>query len=144
MIKTIAKILQNKGHQVWTISPDNTVYEALELMAEKEIGALVVMQDDRVVGIFSERDYARKVALRGLNSQKTKVSQVMTEMIHSITPEHSVEEGLSLVTESRSRHLPVLNDDILVGVVSIGDLVKASLAEKDFVIKELKSYIKGK
>lgn len=144
MIKTIAKILQNKGHQVWTISPENTVYEALELMAEKEIGALVVMQDDRVVGIFSERDYARKVALRGLNSQKTKVSQVMTEMIHSITPEHSVEEGLSLVTESRSRHLPVLNDDILVGVVSIGDLVKASLAEKDFVIKELKSYIKGK
>lgn len=144
MIKTIAKVLQNKGHQVWTISPDNTVYEALELMVEKEIGALVVMQDDRVVGIFSERDYARKVALRGLNSQKTKVSQVMTEMIHSITPEHSVEEGLSLVTESRSRHLPVLSDDRLVGVVSIGDLVKASLAEKDFVIKELKSYIKGK
>lgn len=144
MIKTIAKILQNKGHQVWTISPENTVYEALELMAEKEIGALVVMQDDRVIGIFSERDYARKVALRGLNSQKTKVSQVMTEMIHSITPEHSVEEGLSLVTESRSRHLPVLSDDNLVGVVSIGDLVKASLAEKDFVIKELKSYIKGK
>ncbi len=143
MIKTIAKILQTKGHQVWSILPENTVYQALELMAEKEVGALVVMKEDRVVGIFSERDYARKVALRGLNSQKTQVSQVMTDMLHSITPEHSVEEGLSLVTESRSRHLPVLKGDKLVGVVSIGDLVKASLAEKDFVIKELKSYIKG-
>ena len=143
MIKTIAKILQHKGDQVWCISPDNTVYQALELMAEKEVGALVVMEGDRVVGIFSERDYARKVALHGLNSQKTMISQTMSELRHYITPEHSVEEGLSLVTESHCRHLPVLVDDKLVGVVSIGDLVKASLAEKDFLIKELKSYIKG-
>lgn len=143
MIKTIAKILQNKGDQVWCISPEKTVYQALELMAEKEVGALVVMEGERVVGIFSERDYARKVALHGLNSQKTTIRQTMSELRHYITPEHSVEEGLSLVTESHCRHLPVLDDDKLVGVVSIGDLVKASLAEKDFLIKELKSYIKG-
>ena len=143
MIKTIAKILQHKGDQVWCISPENTVYQALELMAEKEVGALVVMEEDRVVGIFSERDYARKVALHGLNSQKTTIRQTMSELQHHITPEHSVEEGLSLVTESHCRHLPVLVEDKLVGVVSIGDLVKASLAEKDFLIKELKSYIKG-
>ena len=143
MIKTIAKILQNKGDQVWCISPEKTVYQALELMAEKEVGALVVMEGERVIGIFSERDYARKVALHGLNSQKTTIRQTMSELRHYITPEHSVEEGLSLVTESHCRHLPVLDDDKLVGVVSIGDLVKASLAEKDFLIKELKSYIKG-
>jgi CBS domain-containing protein len=144
MIKTIAKILQNKGDQVWNISPEATVYQALELMAEKGVGALVVIEGDAVVGIFSERDYARKVALSGLNSQKTQISQIMTEMVHYITPEKSVEEGLALVTETHCRHLPVLKDGKLVGLVSIGDLVKASLAEKDFLIKQLSSYIKGK
>lgn len=143
MIKTIAKVLQNKGHQVWSIAPDATVYQALEIMAEKEIGALIVMDGDKVVGIFSERDYARKVALNGLNSQKTTVAQIMTPMEHYITPDKSVEDGMAMVTETHCRHLPVLSGETLVGVVSIGDLVKASLAEKDFLIKELKSYIKG-
>jgi CBS domain-containing protein len=144
MIKTIAKILQNKGDQVWSVAPDATVYQALEIMAEKDVGALVVIENDQVVGIFSERDYARKVALKGLNSQKTAVSQIMTDMVHYMTPDDSVEEGLSMVTETHCRHLPILKGEKLVGVVSIGDLVKASLAEKDFLINQLKSYIKGK
>lgn len=144
MIKTIAKVLQNKGDQVWSVGPDETVYRALEIMAEKEIGALVVKDEETVVGIFSERDYARKVALKGLNSQKTPVSQIMTEMVHFITPDKSVENGLALVTETHCRHLPVFKGKKLVGVVSIGDLVKASLAEKDFLIDQLKNYIKGR
>lgn len=144
MIKTVAKILQNKGHEVYSVSPQATVYQALEIMAEKEVGALVVLEKGKVVGIFSERDYARSVELKGLESRKTLVRQVMTEVLHYITPDKSVEEGMSLVTESHCRHLPVLKDSELIGLVSIGDLVKASLAEKDFVIKQLKSYIKGK
>lgn len=144
MIKTVAKILQNKGHEVFSVSPEATVYQALEIMAEKGVGALVVLEKGKVVGIFSERDYARSVELKGLESRTTLVRQVMTEVLHYITPDKSVEEGMSLVTESHCRHLPVLKDDELIGLVSIGDLVKASLAEKDFVIKQLKSYIKGK
>ncbi|HKL26831.1 MAG TPA: CBS domain-containing protein [Desulfuromonadales bacterium] len=144
MIKTVAKILQNKGHEVYSVAPEATVYQALEIMAEKEVGALVVLEKGKVVGIFSERDYARSVELQGLESRTTLVRQVMTEMLHYITPEKSVEDGMSLVTESHCRHLPVLKDNELIGLVSIGDLVKASLAEKDFVIKQLKSYIKGK
>lgn len=144
MIKTVAKILQNKGHEVYSVSPEATVYEALEIMAGKEVGALVVLEKGKVIGIFSERDYARSVELKGLESRTTLVRQVMTEVLHFITPDKSVEDGMSLVTESHCRHLPVLKDDELIGLVSIGDLVKASLAEKDFVIKQLKSYIKGK
>lgn len=144
MIKTVAKILQNKGHQVYSVAPEATVYQALEIMAEKEVGALVVLEKGKVVGIFSERDYARSVELQGLESRTTLVRQVMTEMLHYITPDKSVEDGMALVTESHCRHLPVLKDNELIGLVSIGDLVKASLAEKDFVIKQLKSYIKGK
>ena len=144
MIKTVAKILQNKGHEVYSVSPEATVYQALEIMAEKEVGALLVLEKGKVVGIFSERDYARSVELKGLESRTTLVRQVMTEVLHYITPDKSVEEGMSLVTESHCRHLPVLKDSELIGLVSIGDLVKASLAEKDFVIKQLKSYIKGK
>src|SRR6056297_1661042 len=134
MIKTVAKILQNKGHEVHSVAPEATVYQALEIMAEKEVGALVVLEKGKVVGIFSERDYARSVELQGLESRTTLVRQVMTEMLHYITPDKSVEDGMSLVTESHCRHLPVLKDNELIGLVSIGDLVKASLAEKDFVI----------
>lgn len=144
MIKTIAKVLQTKGTDVWSVAPDATIYEALEVMAGHGVGALLVMEDEKIVGVFSERDYARRVELEGLETRQTKVSKVMTDMVHHISPEKSVEEAMAVVTETRSRHLPVLDGDKLVGMVSIGDLVKASLAEKDFLINQLKSYIKGK
>ncbi len=143
MSKAIAQILKLKGADVWSIGPDAKVYDALVLMAEKNVGALVVMEKDQVVGIFSERDHARKVDLAGRCSQKAYVRQVMSEDICYITPQTSVDEAMAIVTESRRRHLPVMENGQLVGLASIGDLVKASLDEKDFVIKQLKKYIKG-
>jgi CBS domain-containing protein len=143
MSKSIAQILKLKGSEVWHIAPDAKVYDALVLMSEKGVGALVVMEDDRVVGMFTERDHARKVDLGGRCSQKAFVRQVMTEVLYYITPETTVDEAMAIVTENRCRHLPVMENGQLVGLASIGDLVKASLDEKDFVIKELKKYIKG-
>lgn len=143
MSKTIAQILKIKGSDVWSIAPEATVYEALALMAEKGVGALVVLKEGRVVGIFTERDHARKVDLGGRCSQKAFVRQVMSENVCYITPEDSVDEAMAIMTEKRCRHLPVLEEEKLVGLASIGDLVKASLDEKDFVIKQLEKYIKG-
>ena len=143
MSKSIAQILKIKGSDVWSISSDATVYDALVLMAEKVVGALVVIDKGELVGIFTERDHARKVDLEGRCSQKVAVRQVMSVDICYITPQTSVDEAMSIVTESRRRHLPVMENDQLVGLASIGDLVKASLDEKDFVIKQLKKYIKG-
>lgn len=143
MSKSISQILKLKGSDVWSISSTTKIYDALVLMAEKGVGALVVIDEGKVVGIFSERDHARKVDIEGRCSQKTLVSQVMSVDIRYVTPETSVEEAMSIVTESRRRHLPVMENDQLVGLASIGDLVKASLDEKDFVIKQLEKYIKG-
>jgi len=143
MSKSIAQILKMKGSDVWSISSDAKVYDALVLMAEKGVGALVVIDKGELVGIFTERDHARKVDLEGRCSQKVAVRQVMSVDICYITPQTSVDEAMSIVTESRRRHLPVMENDQLVGLASIGDLVKASLDEKDFVIKQLKKYIKG-
>ena len=143
MSKSIAQILKIKGSDVWSISSDATVYDALVLMAEKGVGALVVIDKGELVGIFTERDHARKVDLEGRCSQKVAVRQVMSVDICYITPQTSVDEAMSIVTESRRRHLPVMENHQLVGLASIGDLVKASLDEKDFVIKQLKKYIKG-
>jgi CBS domain-containing protein len=143
MSKSIAQILKVKGTEVWSIAPDAKVYDALALMAEKGVGALVVIEEDRVVGIFTERDHARRVDLQGRCSQKAQVRQVMSEVTCTISPQTSVDEAMSIVTENRCRHLPVMEDGQLVGLASIGDLVKASLDEKDFVIKQLKQYIKG-
>jgi CBS domain-containing protein len=143
MSKSISQILKLKGSDVWSISSTTKIYDALVLMAEKGVGALVVIDEGKVVGIFSERDHARKVDIEGRCSQKTLVSQVMSTDIRYVTPETSVEEAMSIVTESRRRHMPVMENDQLVGLASIGDLVKASLDEKDFVIKQLEKYIKG-
>jgi CBS domain-containing protein len=143
MSKSISQILKLKGSEVWSISSDATVYEALVLMAEKGVGALVVIDEGKLVGIFTERDHARKVDLEGRCSQKVKVGLVMSVDICYITPQTSVDEAMAIVTESRRRHLPVMENEKLVGLASIGDLVKASLDEKDFVIKQLKKYIKG-
>jgi CBS domain-containing protein len=143
MSKFIAQILQLKGSEVWSIAPDAKVYDALVLMAEKGVGALVVIEEGKVVGIFTERDHARKVDLGGRCSQKAVVRQVMSEVTSYISPQASVDEAMAIMTDKRCRHLPVMENDQLVGLASIGDLVKASLDEKDFVIKQLKKYIKG-
>lgn len=143
MSKSIGQILKLKGSEVWTIGPEATVYDALALMADKGVGALVVMDNDKVVGIFTERDHTRKVDLGGFYSRETYIRQVMSTEICYVAPETSVDEAMAIMTDNRCRHLPVMVDDELVGLASIGDLVKASLDEKDFVIKQLKKYIKG-
>jgi len=143
MSKSIAQILKIKGSDVWSVGPDVTVYEAIQIMADKEAGALVVISEGKVVGIFSERDHARKVDLEGRCSHRAFVHQVMSDEICYICPDATVDEAMAIMTDNRCRHLPVLEDEALVGLVSIGDLVQASLDEKDFVIKQLKKYIKG-
>ena len=143
MSKSIAQILKLKGDDVWSIGSDAKVYDALALMAEKNVGALVVIDQGQVVGLFTERDHARKVDLGGRCSQKAFVRQVMSEDICYITPQASVDEAMAIMTDKRCRHLPVMDNEKLVGLASIGDLVKASLDDKDFVIKQLKKYIKG-
>ncbi len=141
MAKSIRDVLKNKDAGVISISANETVYKALELMAKENVGALLVMNGEKVVGIISERDYARKVILEGRSSLKTSVEKIMTSKILYITPDKSVEEGLALMSEKRCRHLPVFEDDTLIGVVSIGDLVKANVAEKEFMISQLENFI---
>lgn len=142
-MKTVKRILQEKGSTAQSIQPDATVYDALKLMAEKNVGALLVLEKGKLVGIISERDYARKVILKGKSSLDTPVKEIMTERVMFVRPEQTVEECMALVTEKHVRHLPVLVGDLVVGVVSIGDLVKASIDEKDFMIKQLENYITG-
>lgn len=143
MTKSIRDVLKNKGSKVISISADATVYKALELMASENVGALLVMEGEQVVGIVSEREYARKVILEGRSSLKTDVRKIMVTKVLYITPEMSVEEGLALMSDKRCRHLPVLENNKLIGMVSIGDLVKAHVAEKNFMIDQLEHYILG-
>ncbi len=142
-MKTVKHILKDKGNDVWHITPDTLVYDALKLMAEKEVGSLLVLDEGNLVGIISERDYARKVVLQGKSSLHTPVREIMTQKVISVHPEQTLEECMALMTDKHIRHLPVLVDDRVIGVVSIGDVVKAELAEKDFLIKQLKNYITG-
>ncbi|MCK4508173.1 MAG: CBS domain-containing protein [Desulfuromonadales bacterium] len=143
MSKSIRDVVKNKGDTVISISADATVYKALELMASENVGALLVMKDEKVVGILTEREYARKVVLEGRSSLKTAVQKIMVTKVLYIKPDKSVEEGLALMSDKRCRHLPVLDNKELVGMVSIGDLVKAQIAEKDFMIDQLEHYIMG-
>ena len=143
MSKTIRDVLKNKGDNIVSISPEATVYSALELMASEDIGALLVMKDNQLVGMLSERDYARKVILEGRSSLKTAVENIMTTKILYVTPNMSVDEGLAVMSDKRCRHLPVIQDKELVGMVSIGDLVKAQVADKNFLISQLEHYILG-
>jgi CBS domain-containing protein len=143
MTKTIRDILGSKGNEVYTIGANANVYEALEKMAEKNIGALIVMNEGKIVGILSERDYARKVILHGRSSLQTPIDKIMTRQVCYALPSNTVEEGLALITEKRCRHLPVFDGSTLIGIVSIGDLVKASIEEKEFMINQLENYIKA-
>ena len=140
---TVVDILNTKGRQIWSISPDRTVYEAIRLMADKEIGALLVMEGENLAGIVTERDYARKLALEGRSSRDTPVRDVMTTRVLCARPEQTIEECMALMTDKRSRHLPVVDHKRVIGVISIGDLVKAIIDEQKFVIEQLQHYITG-
>ena len=141
-MKTVKDILKSKGQDVLKIEQRETVYSALARMAEADVGALVVVDaQDAVVGLLTERDYARKVILKGASSLDIKVQEIMESKVCYVGPDQSVDECMALVTEKRLRHLPVLENEKLVGLVSIGDLVKASIFEKDFVINQLSNYI---
>jgi CBS domain-containing protein len=142
-MQTVHQLLQTKGREVWTIGPEASVYDALALMAEKDIGALVVTRGSQVLGLLSERDYARNVVLRGLKSQDTQVSNIMTTKVPCVGPQQTVQDCMSIVTEKRVRHLPVMEGDTLVGLVSIGDLVKAIIEEQEVLIEHLVRYING-
>lgn len=140
---TVRQLLSTKGSAVWSVSPNSTVFAALELMAEKNIGAVLVMQDDELVGIFSERDYARKVILHGKSSHHTTVSDLMTQKVYFVKPNRSLSACLRLMTERRIRHLPVMENGNLVGIITIGDVVKEMISEQANTIQELESYIAG-
>ncbi len=138
---TVRQLLGKKGHEVVSISPDATVYEAIEKMAENEVGALLVLNGGKLVGIISERDYARKVILKGRQSRKTAVREVMTENVITVRPEQNVHDCMELMTEKRIRHLPVLAEDKLIGIISIGDVVKSIISNQEFMIEQLEQYI---
>ena len=143
MQKTVGQLLDGKGKDVWTIGPDATVYEALQLLAEKNVGALVVSENDKVCGIMSERDYARKIRLLKRDSRNTKVNEIMTSKVRTVTRDETIAECMGSMTEHHIRHLPVVEDDRLVGLVSVGDVVKAVMAEQAFLIQQLEQYISG-
>jgi len=140
-MKTVRELLQGKGGAIFSISPEARVYEALKLMAEREIGALLVIGDGRLAGIVSERDYARKVMLQGKSSHEIAVREIMTSKVVTVRPAQSAEECMALMTDRRIRHLPVVEGERIIGVLSIGDLVKAVIEDQRETIKQLESYI---
>ena len=143
IIGTTRDILNEKGRQVWTITPDTLVFDAVKLMGEKNVGALVAMDGGQVVGVISERDYSRKVVLRGRTSQTTYVREILSQPVISVTPAHRIEECMELMTEHRVRHLPVLEDGGLAGIISIGDLVNWIIHAQRHAIDQLQGYIRG-
>jgi CBS domain-containing protein len=139
----VRDILQDKGREIWRVSPQTSVFDALRLMADRNIGALLVLEGEKLAGIFSERDYARKVILKGKASKDTAVAEIMTAVVVTVRPSQTVEECMELMTANRIRHLPVLDGEELAGVISIGDVVKAIISDREFTIKQLENYITG-
>ena len=136
---TVGKLLDEKGHDVWSMAPENTVFDAVALMDSKGVGALAVVRDDSVVGIISERDYARKVILKNRSSKETKVKDIMTRNVYCTKPDYQIEECLVLMNERRIRHLPVVEDGKMIGFVSVGDIVKEIIKEQEYTIKQLEN-----
>jgi CBS domain-containing protein len=142
-MKFAKDILGSKGHEVWSIDPDSTVLDALKLMADKGIGAVLVMRDEKLRGILSERDYARKIVLEGKTSRDSRVKDVMIRRVLCAAPDRTIEECLALMTDKRERYLPIVEKKQVIGMVSIGDLVKAVIAEQQFEIERLQQYVDG-
>ena len=138
---TLKMLLKDKGQDVWSVHPDDTVLDAIKMLAEKDIGALIVIKDDKPVGIFTERDYARNVYLKGKSSLDTAVRDVMVAPVICVKPDQTVDECMALMTAKRFRHLPIMDGDEMVGMVSIGDLVKSVIAEQQFTIEQMEQFI---
>ena len=142
-MRSVQDILNTKGSDVWSVKPDDIIYDAIKLMADKGIGALLVMEEDKLVGIVTERDYARKVVLEGKSSREASIREVMTTKVLCVTPERTIDECMALMTDKRIRHLPVVEHKQVVGFLSIGDLVKAVISEQKILIDQLQHYISG-
>ena len=141
---TVRDILDRKGRQVFSVHPGDSVYNALEIMSDHRVGALMVIEDNQLVGVVSERDYARKIALKGRASRDTSVADIMTRSVYCIRPGARIEDCMALMTEKSVRHLPVMDDDRLDGVISIGDVVKATITHQEFIIEQLEHFISGR
>ena len=139
----VSALLHHKGAALWSIAPEATVFEAIKLMADKNIGSLLVLSSDRLLGVFTERDYTRKIALQGKTSKATQVREILSGKIVSVTPHQTVEECMRLMTENRVRHLPVMDGAKVVGLVSIGDLVNWTISAQDAAIAQMEQYIAG-
>jgi CBS domain-containing protein len=139
----ISSLLHRKSSALWTVAPESTVFDAIKLMAEKNIGALLVMSGEKLAGVFTERDYTRKIALAGKTSRETRVGEVMTGQVTTISPDDFVEDGMRLMTEHRVRHLPVVEGTKVIGVISIGDLVNWTISTQSAEIEQLEQYIAG-
>lgn len=140
---TVRNVLQVKGYEIWSITPETLVFDALKVMAEKNVGALLIMEGKKLIGVFSERDYARKIALRGESSHTSIVKNIMTSDVITVKPEQSIDECMALMTGKHIRHLPVVENQNVVGLISIGDIVKAIISEHEYTIKQLENYITG-
>ena len=140
---TIEKLLNNKNNQIWSVEPKTSIFEALKIMSDKEIGALLVLEDEKLVGIFSERDYARKVILKGKSSINTQVGELMTKKVLYIDPEKTINDCMIIMTAKHVRHLPVIENDKVIGMVTIGDVINQIISEQEFTIQHLENYITG-
>jgi CBS domain-containing protein len=143
-MKTVRELLQDKGYDIWSVGPDDSVYDALKLMADKNVGAVLVTEAGNLVGILSERDYARKVILKGKTSKDTPVREIMTEKVVYVRPDQTSDECMALMTDKRVRHLPVIENGQLIGIISIGDVVKEIISHQEFMLEQLENYITGR